>query len=227
MSDRPDIDPEDSAEAAEYALGLLGASERTAFEARLARSATLRAEVRDWQARFAAMALDEVEAVAPPAALKERVETALFRDARPAGGRVRQWLAGLGAAAAVAVVVLLLIPDAPQSPSGPVYTAEVTGDAGLTLAAAYDAGAGVLTLARQSGGAAPGRALELWLIAGDNPPVSLGVLPGTPEVTLAVAPDLAAALARGLLAVSDEPEGGSPTGQPTGAVLATGPLTLL
>ena len=31
-----------------------------------------------------------------------------------------------------------------------------------------------------------------------------------------------ASLAGGVLAISDEPDGGSPTGLPTGAVLATG-----
>ena len=73
-----------------------------------------------------------------------------------------------------------------------------------------------------SGGARPGRALELWLIEGDDPPVSLGVLPDTEATVLQVDAAVAAALPGGVLAVSDEPPGGSPTGQPTGDVLATG-----
>ncbi len=66
----------------------------------------------------------------------------------------------------------------------------------------------------------------MWLIAGDDAPVSLGVLPDGP-VRLAIAPDLRPRLAGATLAISDEPPGGSPTGQPSGAVLATGPLTEL
>jgi anti-sigma-K factor RskA len=61
----------------------------------------------------------------------------------------------------------------------------------------------------------------LWLIAGNNAPVSLGVLPDAGAVTLMVAEALAVQLAGGTLAISDEPDGGSPTGAPTGAVLAT------
>jgi anti-sigma-K factor RskA len=62
----------------------------------------------------------------------------------------------------------------------------------------------------------------LWLIAGGNAPVSLGVLPDSGIVALAFPVDLKDQLRGATLAISDEPDGGSPTGQPTGAVLATG-----
>lgn len=62
--------------------------------------------------------------------------------------------------------------------------------------------------------------LELWLIA-DGTPVSLGLLPtagtGTLKLPAGVAGDTLT------LAVSLEPVGGSPTGQPTGPVLTSGP----
>ena len=81
---------------------------------------------------------------------------------------------------------------------------------------------------RTAGAAVPGRVLELWLIAGDNPPVSLGVLPEAASAEVQLTPDLVAALAAGTLpinlAISDEPPGGSTTGAPTGAVLAMGPV---
>jgi anti-sigma-K factor RskA len=67
--------------------------------------------------------------------------------------------------------------------------------------------------------------LELWLIEGDAAPVSLGVLPEAPQARVPLDRALAARIAAGaLLAISDEPEGGSPTGAPTGAVLAAGPV---
>ncbi|MDP3295611.1 MAG: anti-sigma factor [Nevskia sp.] len=62
--------------------------------------------------------------------------------------------------------------------------------------------------------------LELWLIT-DAGPVSLGLLPttgtGTMKMPLRVKGDQLT------LAVSLEPVGGSPTGQPTGPVLTSGP----
>jgi anti-sigma-K factor RskA len=71
----------------------------------------------------------------------------------------------------------------------------------------------------------PGKSYELWMLTEGGNPVSLGLLPrsGTQSVTLNDAQF--AALARSsALAVSLEPEGGSPTGLPTGPVLYSAPL---
>ncbi len=66
----------------------------------------------------------------------------------------------------------------------------------------------------------PSRALELWVIpSGDGVPRSLGVLDRMADVTLL---SLVHAIAPGdVLALSDEPAGGSPTGIPTGPVLVS------
>jgi anti-sigma-K factor RskA len=95
----------------------------------------------------------------------------------------------------------------------------------LRVLAVYDGASDRLRITRTAGRPADGRAHELWAIAGDNAPVSLGVMPadGSGAVTLpqGLAP-------QGLvLAISDEPPGGSPTGQPTGAVLAVGEVVSL
>ena len=62
--------------------------------------------------------------------------------------------------------------------------------------------------------------LELWLIA-EGKPVSLGLLPTTGEGRLKLPPGVTGAQLT--LAVSLEPVGGSPSGQPTGPVLTSGP----
>ncbi|MBA4284134.1 MAG: hypothetical protein C0434_01195 [Xanthomonadaceae bacterium] len=62
--------------------------------------------------------------------------------------------------------------------------------------------------------------LELWLIT-DAGPVSLGLLPTAGEGRLKLPANVAGAQLT--LAVSLEPVGGSPTGQPTGPVLTSGP----
>ena len=65
-----------------------------------------------------------------------------------------------------------------------------------------------------------GKDYELWIVPADGQPLSLGVIPvgGTYQVTL---DDEARALLSNsrTLAISLEPVGGSPTGQPTGPIL--------
>ena len=71
--------------------------------------------------------------------------------------------------------------------------------------------------------APPGdRGFELWAIAPGAKPQSLGVIPADGRLALGRLP---LALGAGtVLAVSIEPKTGSPTGQPTGPVVATGDL---
>ena len=103
--------------------------------------------------------------------------------------------------------------------------AQVAGEANtVKLVAYYDEAKGELRLNRTEGAAATGRSFELWLIAGQDAPVSLGVLPTANTTRLVVPVNIRAKFKGGVLAISDEPAGGSPTGAPTGAVLATGQL---
>ena len=70
------------------------------------------------------------------------------------------------------------------------------------------------------------KSFELWILPPDkSAPVSLGLLPQHGNQQLVVSAKTAALLQQSGLAVSLEPVGGSPTGQPTGAVLYQGKLT--
>ena len=78
-----------------------------------------------------------------------------------------------------------------------------------------------LTITRVSGpAAAPDRSHELWIIAGDNPPVSLGVLPDDQGVI-----SLPGAGPGEVLAITEEQAGGSPDGKPHGPIVAAGTLS--
>jgi anti-sigma-K factor RskA len=91
--------------------------------------------------------------------------------------------------------------------------------------AVYDAAVGDVALSHVSGARAQGRDFELWMIVGENAPVSMGVIPDGATAHIEIGPDAMAMLASGaVLAVSLEPAGGSPTGQPTGPVVAAGDL---
>lgn len=229
MSMSDDIDgggrDDDRALAAEYALGLLTAEETVAFEDRMARDPSLRAYYAEWCEAFAAMADGpDIEA---PAAIKPALDRRLFGQRSP-GQTLLRWALGavVGAAAAGAVAfvsLVFVIPALTQT----VLEARLEGEAGVTLTARYESADGSLTAARLEGAPEDGRDHELWLILPGEAPVSLGLLDAQGRVIADLSIVPAEALAGATLAVSDEPDGGSTTGAPTGAVLAVGNLTLL
>jgi len=220
---------EDDVLAAEYAMHLLSAPERRAFEARLENEPQLRAALAAWQERLAPLA-DDVAEVAPPRRLKKSLEAQLFAPSQSQHtglwGRLALWR-GLSLASLVAVIVMAGWVYFQQTPQGgPVMVAEVAAaDDSLRLLARYDEKSGVLEVSRLKGQAASGRALELWLIAGqDTAPVSLGVLPTDERGRILIRAQLQPLMTNAVLAISDEPLGGSPTGLPTGSVLAVGQI---
>ncbi len=220
---------DDDALAAEYALGVLPHGERVAFARRLEDDAALRERVRFWDEHFASLS-EQVEPVAPPARIREQLERSLFANTAPRAGWWEStgfWrglsLASLAAFAVVSVLYVTAPVPVPVPDAAPNYVTALSGETGaVRLVAFYDGQAGVLKLNRTEGAPQPGRAFELWLIEGSNAPVSLGLLPDTATGSLPVPDALKAKFANAVLAISDEPPGGSPTGQPTGAVLATG-----
>src|SRR5690606_26263636 len=91
--------------------------------------------------------------------------------------------------------------------------------------AVYDAAQHTIDLSHVAGERAADKDFELWMIEGKNPPVSMGVIPAGSVAHVSVPPAAREKLAQGaVLAVSLEPAGGSPTGQPTGPVVAAGDL---
>jgi anti-sigma-K factor RskA len=222
MTDRRDLSEDDDALAAELALGLLTGAEAEAAARRAETDFAFRTAVAAWSERLAAMA-DEVPEVAPPPRVAREVSARVFRPDPRARGRygVLERLRGFafGALAASAVLAVLLLALVRLTDPGPLPTlgATMVAEAGdLRFEAVYDAHDERLVVTRVAGAApAEGQAHELWLIAPDAAPVSLGLVGGEGlEVGYPEPPE------GWVLAVSLEPAGGSPTGAPTGAVLA-------
>ena len=72
------------------------------------------------------------------------------------------------------------------------------------------------------------KAFELWLIPPGDKPHSLGLIDPSRPVRINVPKSLLPQVnSNAVLAVSLEPPGGSPTGQPTGPVIANGKLASL
>lgn len=236
--------------AAEYALGTLRGREREDFRSRLRTDRDLQASVARWQDRLSGM-VSTVETVAPSADLWNRIDRAIgpARDTRPVAdkgpadtlaARLRRWLApgrlfplgGAALAGALTAALLLLPGTQPRPVAGPALIAVLQDGTKPVFAVRSGPGSATVTttVTAVGGTAAPaGRSYELWAVAGDAAPVSLGVLgaAGSDGPAIRLAPGrLPAGLLRPgiVLAVSLEPAGGSPTGAPTGPVLFTGIL---
>lgn len=243
MSKRPTLPPaplppaplppdDDDMLAAEFALGVLQGEGREALARRLAGDPALAANVRFWEEHFSQLTR-EIAPVTPPQHVLARLENRLF-STRQQARRPGLWNSlgfwrGLAAASLAAVVAVGAWNFRPSEQGAEqALVAEVAGEQGLVkLVAFYDGKTGELRLNRTEGAAAAGRSFELWLIAGQDAPVSLGVLPAGNTSRHVVPVALRGKFANAVLAISDEPQGGSPTGAPTGAVLATGKLTAI
>lgn len=212
MSEPGDHMPDREALAAEYVLGTLPHADRLAAEALIDNDAGFRALVEDWRDRLAPLNEGYPE-VPPPPALLRRIEDRLFPVAELPRRRGWLWgaLAGFAAVAIAAVVVTTVL-----GPTPPPLIATLTGEGQpLVVAAHFDEAMGALTVERTAGPAAgTGKDYELWLIPEGQAPVAIGLVRDGP-LTIPVT-----ALPKGTtLAITLEPEGGSPGPGPTGPLL--------
>jgi len=226
--------------AAELALGLLDGAERDAALRRLATEPGFAAEVERWRDWLGAL-FAYWPGVTAPDAVAARVEASLDADhGLPAAAndnprwRMLALVASLAACLMLAMTTMLMLrpPPAPIRVSVPVPVAApppllaaiVPSGKGAPIAAAYDPSRATVRLA--GGVDVPaGHSAQLWAIRGTDAPRSVGVMPAGPAqltVPAAVRPVLTAET---VLAISIEPAGGSPTGAPTGPVVAAGKLS--
>jgi len=223
----------DDIRAAEYVLGLMEASERAAIERELTTNTELAEKVRYWEAHFAAFNAQYAE-VLPPADLLGRIEGRLFGQAMQSRwyDSLLLWrsIAGATVAAAVFAIGLNVLAPTPE-PTDPVpslVTALETLEGDIEVVALYDPQTTSLRLNVGGSPAAAGQDYELWFIQGESDPVSMGTISVGTGMTLAVDAALAANFGEGIaLAVSLEPEGGSPVDAPTGPILAIGTVAAI
>lgn len=225
--------------AAEYALGVLEGEALNAALSRLSADPAFAAAVEAWSLRLAPLA-EALSPVSPPDGLKARIEATLFGAPQPEPG------AGLwsslafwrGAAAVFAATTLFaalswLATDAGSPEPAEAYYAALQADpAAPSVLVRFDPGARRLSIAGPLDAPA-GEPVqpELWVIPPGGAPQSLGLIAGLDGPlagALEVDPETAAAIAQGAtLAISLEPPGGSPTGAPTGPVVAAGAVRAL
>lgn len=231
MSDTTDhIDPpSDDLLAAEYVLGVQGADERQTLTRRIARDSVFASLVAAWEARLTPWAND-IAPVTPPHDVWNRIVSMLpaQRDTASWWNNLSLWRLfafGSGGLAVASLVALFIVVSRPvQAP----LIAAIDGGGHHHFVATLDAGRGSIAVVPAAYTADATRVPELWLIPADGKPRSLGLLRADRPVTLAIPATLAGlATPQAVLAVSLEPSGGSPTGLPTGPVIAQGKLANL
>ena len=225
---------------AEYVLGVLDADARASVAHEVATTDEAATAVALWQRRLMPFA-DQIPEVAPAPYVWARIHDALQLEA-PA--RVRpprkglwdnlqlwHWL-GIGASVmAAALVVVISLPHLAPTPavvSAGYMASTIQQDNGVTgWTATMDLQhARMVVVPATPVAFAQGRAPELWLIPSGQKPIAVGMIARDKPTTLALDPTLLAQLGpTAALAVSVEPVGGSPTGQPTGAVIAKGAIS--
>ncbi len=224
--------------AAEYVLGVLPAEERQAIARRIESEPEFARLVERWEADLSplAAAYPEVEA---PASVKAAVDRRLFSGAAASSPTLasterRSFLSSLAfwrglaiaslAALALFIALPLINPPA-NAPDLRLVASLAPKDSDVHYFVVYDARTHDVGLSHVTGERAEGRDFELWVIDGQQAPVSLGVIPAGTNVHLAIDDATRSYIELGaVFAISLEPSGGSPTGQPTGPVVAAGDL---
>ena len=233
MTDRGDIDMT----AAEFVLGTLDAAERADVAARRGAEPRLERAIGAWERRLAPL-LDTIAPVKPSADLLPRIEARIEArlgagdDARrpaqaailPLDRRGRRWRAvAVGASALAASLVLAIgVREATRPELAKTFVAVMQkDDASPSFLLTVDLETRLLTIRPVAAERLAGKSYQLWMkedrVGG---PHSLGLVAEgdlTPRATLAkYERDV---IEKATFAVSLEPEGGSPTGKPTGPVL--------
>jgi len=227
--------------ALEKVLGRPSPEDAAAIEA-LAGDPAFRAEVSGWENRLAPLH-ELVSAQAPSPDLWDRIagqtsqaaansnvlslEAAVAARTRRLQTTIARWrwaTAGAAALAACLAVAVVLRPGALPS-SGQQFVGVVNTSGELPpLVVSVDLARGEFTVKPVDLKPQAGKDYELWAVPANAKPVSLGVVAKADRRSIEA---LAQSKWRDpalVLAVSVEPQGGSPTGQPTGPVVYTGKL---
>ena len=204
--------------ASEYVLGTLRGPARRRFDRLMTDRADVRFAVWRWERRLNGLA-EGIVPKKPPRRVWKNITRRIDTSTRT--GLLDRWRAmwiTLPAAAAFAWLAVAIFPI--QALDRVAVFADETTATMWVISADLDTG----LLQAQTVNApdlAPDSSFELWILRGNLPPLSLGLLSVTAgAVETEMSAELIAALTDfGQLAISLEPAGGSPTGLPTGPVL--------
>ncbi|WP_237673853.1 anti-sigma factor [Vreelandella profundi] len=227
MSDQWDLtSPEERHLAAgEYVLGVLNSDQKARFEALLAVSHDVRNDVDDWREHLQ-LFNERLDPKTPPKEIWQRITHATGTRTTPWWQRLGAWQAMAASFGVIAVALGLLWQQAeltsPPEGEAVFVVQDESRTPGWIISATQ--GGELIVQAVQPTQVGNEQTGELWLIA-DGTPISLGLLPEQGSRRLQPSAELRAQLFNADLAVSVEPQGGAPEGQPTGPIIDHGRLT--
>ena len=220
---KPDNYERNHALAAEYVVGTLQGAARRRFERWMMVSARVRRQVWYWERRLQPFNESLPEEVAPRAVWNS-IEQRLFPATAPVAARWWQtltaWRWSTGIAVLGVFALLLWTPSPPvvthyvgvvqSQQAEPLWLVNASADQRLSVKA--------MPPVQPADG---GRDYQLWLLPESGAPISLALLPtGGARLQMNLSDQQVRQLLQSRsLAISLEPAGGSPTGQPTGPVV--------
>ncbi len=243
MTDREDIE----VLAGEYVLGTLDAGERAAVAARRQREPKLDRAILNWEQRLAPLSMEASE-IEPPAELYGRIAAGLDGPAPVVAGRkapspdansndgtssnvanlrrqVATWRSAAAGASLIAASLLgfIVVGEVGLPSDQQKYVAVFQeGDIPPTFLLSIDLKTRELTIRPVAAVAPEGKDYQLWIVAEQLGPAprSLGLLEVGSSLSRKRLEGYDPELLQGAtFGISLEPEGGSPTGKPTGPAL--------
>jgi anti-sigma-K factor RskA len=211
--------------AGELALGLLEGAERAAALRLMLSDPAFVRRVEAWREHLSPFDA-EITEVAPSDGVWRAIDRRLNGQNKRALIRWRTATAAASALAAVLVAFIALRVPTPVSAPRPQLVAQLGAPQATALLAVYEDQSGDL-IVRPAVVDAQNRDAELWVIPKGGKPVSLGVVARDRPTHVALGARRSLLARDAILAVTLEPIGGSPTGQPTGPVVAQGTISTI
>ncbi|SNC75856.1 Anti-sigma-K factor RskA [Marinobacter sp. es.048] len=231
MTERDDLD----ILVAEFVLGTLPASEREYIETRRREEPEVDDLILQWEERLGRLA-EETEPVQPSPALFAKIEKALDRiesaprQATETSNVVAlrsqlkrwRWSTAIASAAALVLVAVLAFQPQPEPQAQSFVAVFQNNDEQPAFLLTVDLKEQRLNIRPVTAEPRPGKSYQLWIKAdelGPNPQ-SVGVLGNDFNLDEGALRNYDPALLKeATFGISVEPEGGSPTGQPTGPAI--------
>jgi RNA polymerase sigma-70 factor (ECF subfamily) len=223
--------------AAEFVLGTLTEKESEDARFRVRTDPDFKRAVEAWNRRLAPLMI-EAAPVEPPSGLEEEIFRRIAERRNAPDGVIglqrllRRWQRfSLAGAAIAAGLVVLLFGTLPRQIGAPAetsrYVAVLQADGQVAgFIADIDLDRGEISVKRAGAQPISGKSFELWAVGGSGEkPKSLGLVDKVLKIPATRLGGLNGKnLESTMLAISLEPEGGSPSGQPTGPLVFSGKL---
>ena len=210
--------------AADYVLGTLRGRARARFERHLRERPEARELVARWEAALTPLAR-RVPPLEPPARVWRGIEARLAPPAVAASPGFWRSLALLsGGVASVLVAAFLWLSSGPRGE--PLFVAVLTeANASPRMVLSMHQPDLLRVRMVKPWAGMQKQSLELWAMQGDGVPRSLGLVRNEMvDTMMRIDPRDPRLVGAKAFAITMEPEGGSPTRQPTGSIVCSGPV---